>query len=132
VGKSCYAFAAWFLAATVTFATLGPPQYRPHSNFGQDGEYALTFVLIGLTFGFAYLGQKLLTATVSVAMIGTLEVLQVEPGTTCADPGLCRRRAAACIGFAFSSSGPARARYSARNFRKPRPRGFPEWIVISR
>jgi hypothetical protein len=36
------------LAARVTFATLGPPQDRPHSNLGQVGEHALAFVLVGL------------------------------------------------------------------------------------
>jgi VanZ family protein len=72
---------AWLLAAAVTFATLGPPQHRPHSNFRQDGEHALAFVLIGLAFGFAYPRQKLLTATVSVVTIGVLEVLQLwSPG----------------------------------------------------
>ena len=45
---------AWLLAAAVTFATLGPPRYRPHSDLGQDGEHALAFVLIGLAFGLAY------------------------------------------------------------------------------
>ena len=39
---------AWLLAAAVAFATLGPPGYRPHSDFGQNGEHALAFVLIGL------------------------------------------------------------------------------------
>src|SRR6266478_1682634 len=28
---------AWLVAATVTFATLGPPRFRPHSDFGQNG-----------------------------------------------------------------------------------------------
>ena len=28
---------AWLLTAAVTFATLGPPSYRPHSALGQDG-----------------------------------------------------------------------------------------------
>ena len=37
---------AWLLAAAVTFATLGPPGYRPHSNLGQNGEHALAFILI--------------------------------------------------------------------------------------
>ena len=32
---------AWLLAAAVTFATLGPPGLRPHSDLGQDGEHAL-------------------------------------------------------------------------------------------
>jgi len=95
---------AWILAATVTFATLGPPQYRPHSNFGQDGEHALAFVLIGLAFGFAYPRQKLLTATVSVAMIGTLEVLQLwAPGRHARIEDFAVDALAACIGFAFSA-----------------------------
>ena len=69
---------AWLLAAAVTFATLGPPDYRPHSSLGQDGEHSLAFILIGLTFGLAYPRHRLLTM---VAAIGALELAQlVVPG----------------------------------------------------
>jgi VanZ family protein len=68
---------AWLLAAAVTFATLGPPSYRPHSNLGQDGEHALAFVLVGVAFGLAYPRHRLFVACVSVLMIGVLELLQI-------------------------------------------------------
>ena len=42
-----FRLSAWLLAAAVTFATLGPPQFRPHSNLGQDGEHTLAFILVG-------------------------------------------------------------------------------------
>jgi VanZ family protein len=72
---------AWLLAAAVTFATLGPPRFRPHSSFGQDGEHAIAFVLIGLAFGLAYSRHRLLTSAISLVMIGTLEILQIwAPG----------------------------------------------------
>ena len=72
---------AWLVAVAVTFATLGPPQYRPHSDFGQDVEHALAFVLVGLAFGFAYPRQRLPTVGVVVLMVGALEVLQLfAPG----------------------------------------------------
>lgn len=72
---------AWSLAAAVTFATLGPPSYRPHSHLGQDGEHALAFILIGLAFGLAYTRHRLLTSAVAVVMIGLLEILQLwAPG----------------------------------------------------
>ncbi len=67
---------AWLLAAAVTFATLGPAGLRPHSDLGQDGEHALAFVLIGLAFGLAYPRRRLLTATIAVAVIGWIEILQ--------------------------------------------------------
>jgi VanZ family protein len=67
---------AWLLAAAVTFATLGPPRFRPHSNLGQDGEHALAFVLVGLAFGLAYTRNRLLTAGIAVVMIGVIEILQ--------------------------------------------------------
>jgi hypothetical protein len=67
---------AWGLAAAVTFATLGPPRYRPHADIGQNGEHALAFVLVGLAFGLAYQSNRLLTAIGAVVMIGTIEVLQ--------------------------------------------------------
>ncbi len=57
---------AWLLAAAVTFATLGPPRFRPHSDLGQDGEHALAFILVGLAFGLAYTRNRLLTASIAV------------------------------------------------------------------
>jgi len=63
---------AWGLAAAVTFATLGPPRYRPHADLGQNGEHALAFVLVGL----AYRSNRLITALAAVVMIGAIEVLQ--------------------------------------------------------
>jgi VanZ family protein len=96
--------AAWLLAAAVVFATLGPPQYRPHSNFGQDGEHALAFVLIGMAFGLAYPRQRLLTAVVSVVMIGALEVLQFwAPGRHARLEDFVVDAFAACVGFAIAA-----------------------------
>ncbi|GAC1337881.1 MAG: VanZ family protein [Bradyrhizobium sp.] len=72
---------AWLLAAAATFATLGPARYRPHSNFGQDTEHALAFVLIGLAFGLAYPRHRLLTSAVAVVLTGVIEILQLwAPG----------------------------------------------------
>lgn len=67
---------AWLLLAAVGFATLGPPSFRPHSNLGQEGEHALAFILVGLVFGLAYRRSRLLTATIVIAVIGALEVMQ--------------------------------------------------------
>jgi VanZ family protein len=79
-------------------------QYQPHSNFGQDGEHALAFVLVGLAFGVAYPRQKLLTPTVSVVMIGALEVLQLwAPGRHARIQDFVVDALAACIGFAFAA-----------------------------
>ena len=93
---------AWLLAAAVTFATLGPPQYRPHSNLGQDGEHALAFVLIGLAFGLAYPRNRLFTVGVSVVMIGVLELLQLwMPGRHARLEDFAVDAMAACAGFAI-------------------------------
>lgn len=72
---------AWCLAAAVAFATLGPPSYRPHTEFGQNAEHTLAFLLIGLAFGLAYARNRLMTALVGVAMTGLVEILQfLAPG----------------------------------------------------
>jgi len=95
---------AWLLAAAVTVATLGPPRYRPHSNFGQDGEHALAFVLVGLAFGFAYPRHRLLTTIVAVLMIGALEVLQLwAPGRHARLEDFTVDALAACVGFAIAA-----------------------------
>ena len=68
---------AYGLAAAVSFATLGPPGLRPHSNLGQDSEHALAFVLIGLAFALGYPRHRLLAAGLTVVFTGALELLQL-------------------------------------------------------
>jgi VanZ family protein len=95
---------AWCLAAAVTFATLGPPRYRPHANLGQDGEHALAFVLLGLAFGFAYRQHRLLTAAISVVMIGVLELLQLfVPGRHARLEDFVVDALTACVGLAIAA-----------------------------
>jgi VanZ like family len=92
---------AWLLSAAVTFATLGPPQYRPHSALGQDGEHALAFVLVGLAFGLAYPRHRRLTAAVAVVLIGVLELLQLwMPGRHARWDDFVVDALAACAGIA--------------------------------
>lgn len=91
---------AWLLAAAVTFATLGSPSFRPHSNFGQDTEHALAFVLIGLAFGLAYRRNRLLTWVISVVLIGVLEILQLwAPGRHARFEDFVVDELAACAGL---------------------------------
>jgi hypothetical protein len=111
-GKSWYPVAmttilrivAWLLATAVTFATLGPPRFRPHSDLGQDGEHALAFVLVGIAFGLAYTRNRLLTASIAVAMIGLLEVLQFwAPGRHARFEDFAVDALAACAGLAIAA-----------------------------
>src|SRR6202158_5601880 len=91
---------AWLLAAAVTFATLGPPRFRPHSSFGQDGEHAFAFVLVGLAFGLAYTRNRLLTTAISVVTIGVIEILQIwAPGRHARLEDFVVDALAACIGL---------------------------------
>ncbi|MGA7805401.1 VanZ family protein [Bradyrhizobium sp.] len=93
---------AWLLAAAVTFATLGPARYRPHSNLGQDGEHTLAFVLVGLAFALAYPRYRALAACVSVVMIAVLELLQLlVPGRHARLEDFVVDALAACAGFAI-------------------------------
>jgi VanZ family protein len=95
---------AWSLAAAVTFATLGPPSYRPHSNLGQDGEHALAFILIGVAFGLAYARHRLLTSVIAVALIGLLEILQLwAPGRHARFEDFAVDALTACAGLAFAA-----------------------------
>jgi VanZ family protein len=95
---------AWLLAAAVTFATLGPPRFRPHSDFGQDGEHALAFVLVGLAFGLAYTRNRLLTSAVAVVMIGVIEILQLwAPGRHARFEDFVVDAVAACAGLIISA-----------------------------
>jgi VanZ family protein len=96
---------AWLLAAAVTFATLGPPRYRPHSHLGQDGEHALAFVLLGLTFGLAYRQHRLLTTAIAVVMIGVLELLQFwAPGRHARLEDFIVDALTACAGLAIAAA----------------------------
>jgi VanZ family protein len=95
---------AWLLAAAVAFATLGPPSYRPHSYFGQNGEHALAFVLIGLAFGLAYTQRRLLTAAIAVTGIGLIEILQLwAPGRHARWSDFIVDALAACAGLAVAA-----------------------------
>ncbi len=95
---------AWLLTAAVTFATLGPPRLRPHSDLGQDGEHALAFVLVGLAFGLAYPRHRLLTAIVAVVLIGALELLQLwMPGRHARLEDFIVDALAACVGIAVAA-----------------------------
>jgi VanZ family protein len=93
---------AWLLAAAVTYATLGPPSHRPHSELGQNGEHALAFALVGLAFGLAYSQRRLLTSAISVVMIGVLEILQLwVPGRHARVEDFAVDAVAACAGLAL-------------------------------
>ena len=95
---------AWLLAAAVTFATLGPPSYRPHSNLGQDGEHALAFILVGMAFGLAYAEQKLRTAVIAVILIGAIEVLQFwAPGRHARLEDFVVDALTACVGLTVAA-----------------------------
>jgi VanZ family protein len=94
--------AAWLLAAAVTFATLGPPNYRPHSNLGQDGEHALAFVLIGIAFGLAYPRHRM-TVVLAIVLTGVLELLQLfAPGRHARMEDFIVDAIAACAGFVIA------------------------------
>lgn len=96
---------AWLLAAAVAFATLGPPDTRPHSDLGQDGEHALAFVLVGLAFGLAYSQRRRISSAIAVVLIGVLELLQlVAPGRHARLEDFVVDALAACAGFALSAA----------------------------
>jgi VanZ family protein len=95
---------AWLLAAAVTFATLGPASYRPHSHLGQDGEHALAFILIGLVFGLAYPWNRPRTAMIAVVMIGVVELLQLwAPGRHARLEDFIVDALTACVGLAVAA-----------------------------
>jgi VanZ family protein len=96
---------AWLLAAAVTFATLGPPRFRPHSDLGQDGEHALAFVLVGIAFALAYSRNRLLTAIISVIITGTIAILQIwVPGRHARLEDFVVDALAVCAGFAIAAA----------------------------
>jgi VanZ family protein len=96
---------AWSLAAAVAFATLGPPDFRPHASpLGQDGEHALAFVLLGLAFGLAYTHNRLLTAAIAVGLTGLIEILQFwAPGRHARLEDFLVDALAVCVGLAFAA-----------------------------
>jgi hypothetical protein len=96
---------AWLLAAAVTFATLGPPRYRPQPLLGQDGDHTLAFVLVGLAFAFAYPQQRRLAMMLSVPLIGALELLQfAAPGRHARLEDFAVDALAAIAGFALATA----------------------------
>jgi VanZ family protein len=103
--KTVIRLLAWLLAAAVTFATLGPPSYRPHANLGHDGEHALAFILIGIAFGLAYPRHRLLAAAIAVVGTGALEILQIwVPGRHATWEDFVVDALTACVGFAVAAA----------------------------
>lgn len=97
-------FLAWSLAAAVTFVTLGPPRYRPHSDLGHVGEHAFAFVLVGLAFGLAYTRKRTLLAAIAVGLTGILELLQFwAPGRHARLEDFVVDALAACAGFVIAA-----------------------------
>jgi VanZ family protein len=95
---------AWVLAVAVTFATLGPPQFRPHADLSQNGEHALAFILVGLAFGFAYRYNRLQTALLAVIMTGAIEILQFwAPGRHARLSDFVVDALAVCAGLAMAA-----------------------------
>ena len=97
---------AWCIAAAVSFATLGPPGYRPHAaSLGQGGEHALAFVLVGLAFGVAYTRNRLLTAAMVIGFTGLIEILQFwAPGRHARLEDFLVDALAACVGLAAATA----------------------------
>jgi VanZ family protein len=96
---------AWLLAAAITFATVGPPRLRPHSELGQDGEHAFAFLLVGLAFGIAYTQNRLRTAAIGVVMIGVLELLQLfVPGRHARLEDFIVDALTACVGLTAAAA----------------------------
>ena len=94
---------AWLLAAAVTFASLGPPALRPHSDLGQDGEHAFAFALVGLAFGLAYPQRRRATWAITIVMIGLIELLQLwAPGRHARLEDFVVDALAACVGFVLA------------------------------
>jgi VanZ family protein len=109
---------AWLLAAAVTFATLGPPRFRPHADLGQGGEHALAFILVGLAFGAAYPRHRLLATMMAVAGIGLLEILQLwAPGRHARLEDFVVDALAACVGLAITAG----LDWAIRRSRRPNP-----------
>jgi VanZ family protein len=103
--KNIFRIFAWLLAAAATFATLGPPRFRPHSNFGHDGEHALAFILIGLAFGIAYPRHRWLATAIAVVATGAIEVLQLwVPGRHATPEDFVVDALAACGGLAVAAA----------------------------
>jgi VanZ family protein len=112
-GNVCYAvpmtiihrLIAWGLAAAIAFATLGPPERRPHSNLGQNGEHALAFVLLGLAFGLAYSSNRSRTAVFVIGYTGLIELLQlVAPGRHARLQDFVVDALAACLGLVAAAA----------------------------
>ena len=97
---------AWCLAAAVSFATLGPPTFRPQTeNLGQNGEHTLAFVLLGLAFGVAYTRHRLITAAMVIGLTALLEILQFwAPGRHARLSDFVVDALAACVGLAAAAT----------------------------
>ena len=68
--------AAWLLVLGAVVVTLGPQKIRPFTGVDHDLEHSLAFALIGLAFALGYRRYRVALATLAVAAIGLMEILQ--------------------------------------------------------
>ena len=107
---------AGLLTAAVTFATLGPPRYRPMTDLGQDGEHALAFVLVGVAVGLAYPRRPLLIALIAVILTGIIELLQFfAPGRHARLEDFLVDAATLLVGLAIAAAARWVLRYRRRS-----------------
>ena len=107
---------AGLLTAAVTFATLGPPRYRPMTDLGQDGEHALAFVLVGVAVGLAYPRRPLLIALIAVILTGIIELLQFfAPGRHARLEDFLVDAATLLVGLAIAAAARWVLRYRSRS-----------------
>jgi len=69
--------AAWLLVVAIVVMTLGPPTVRPVTGFNRSLEHVAAFALLGLAFGLAYPGRRLLLVVIGVAAAALMETLQL-------------------------------------------------------
>ena len=73
--------AAWLLVVAIVVMTLGPPTVRPITGFNRSLEHVAAFALLGLAFGIAYPGRRMLLALIGVVAAALMETLQqMVPG----------------------------------------------------
>ena len=94
---------AWLLAVAIAAMSLVPPSYRPVTDASQEVEHLVSFLMLGIAFGFGYSEKRSVVAAGLLIFCSAIELAQFwVPGRHARLSDFVMDTAGAWIGLAIA------------------------------
>lgn len=93
---------AWLLAVAIAGMSLVPPSYRPVTDASQGVEHLVSFLMLGIAFGFGYYEKRSVVAAGLLIFCSAIELAQFCPGRHARLSDFVMDTAGAWIGLAIA------------------------------